>query len=189
MSLEIKNLSKRYTNDYVFRDFSYKFNESGICLIVGKSGSGKTTLMRIIAGLDEKFEGEVIGGGIKHVSIAFQEYRLFDGLSALQNVHLENVTEAARAEKLLHTLGFTDEDYNKPAHDLSGGMKQRVSIARAIFKQSEILLLDEPTKEIGKENIERLAELIKSESEKRLVIVITHNEEDFSALKYKKIVL
>ena len=187
MTLEITNLSKKYADEYVLRDFSYKFNEKGVYIIVGKSGSGKTTLMRLIAGLDKKFEGEIIGGGIGNTSVSFQEYRLFDTLSALENVHLEKSEDRDEAERLLSDLGFTDEDCKKSPSELSGGMKQRVSIARAIFKKSPILCLDEPTKEIGKENVGRLIELIKAVAEKRLVIIITHNEEDFSAISYEKI--
>ena len=187
MTLEITNLSKKYTDDYVLRNFSYKFNENGVYIIVGKSGSGKTTLMRLIAGLDKKFDGEIIGGGIGNTSVAFQEYRLFETLSALENVYLEKSEDRDEAKKLLLALGFTNEDCEKSPGELSGGMKQRVSIARAILKKSPILCLDEPTKEIGKENVSRLIEIIKSESEKRLVIIITHNEDDFSAVTYEKI--
>ena len=189
MSLEIINLSKKYTDDYVLQSFSYKFKEKGVYLIVGNSGSGKTTLMRLIAGLDKKYDGEIIGGGISNTSVAFQEYRLFDTLSALENVYLEKIQDKQKAKGLLLNLGFTDEDSKKSIGELSGGMKQRVSIARAIFKDSPILCLDEPTKEIGKENIGRLSELIKAEAEKRLVIIITHNEEDFADIRYEKISL
>ena len=187
--LEIKNLTKKYTNNYIFRDFSYQFKSHGTYLITGKSGSGKTTLMRIICGLDKKYDGEITGGGVSNCSVAFQEYRLFEQLSTVENVYLENEKESARAKDLLLSLGFTDDDCRKSARELSGGMKQRVSIARAIFKSSPVLCLDEPTKEIGKENVKRLAELIAKEAEKRLVIVITHTVEDFSTIKFTQITL
>ena len=189
MSLEIKNLHKKYTKDYIFKDFSYKFDEKGLYLILGKSGVGKTTLLRIIAGIDKNFDGDVIGGGIKNTSFAFQEYRLFPTLTVLENVHLEAVEKAPYAKELLLALGLSAESFTQLPTELSGGMKQRVSIARAIFKSAPILCLDEPTKEIGKDNTERLINLIKSEAEKRLIIVVTHNEEDFSSLEYKKIEL
>ena len=187
MSLEIKNLSKKYAKDYILSDLSYVFEDKGLYLILGKSGSGKTTLLRLISGLDEKYEGEIFGGGKHLCSFAFQEYRLFEHLSALENVYLESVNEVERARALLLSLGLLDEDCNSPAKDLSGGMKQRVSIARALFKKAPILCLDEPTKEIGKENTEKLIRIINEESKRRLVLIVTHTEEDFSGLEYKQI--
>lgn len=189
MSLKIKNLSKKYTKDYIFRDFSYKFDEKGLYLILGKSGVGKTTLLRIIAGIDKNFEGDVIGGGIHSSSFAFQEYRLFPTLSALENVYLEKKENERQAKELLISLGLPEESFSALPSELSGGMKQRVSIARAFFKSAPVLCLDEPTKEIGKDNAARLIQLIRAESEKRLIIVVTHNEEDFTTLQYKKIEL
>jgi ABC-type lipoprotein export system ATPase subunit len=189
MSLELKNLSKKYTKDYIFQDFSYKFDDTGIYLILGKSGVGKTTLLRIISGLEKSFEGEALGGGIETVSLAFQEYRLFEQLSALENVHLERSEDADRAKALLLALGFTEDDCLKNGSELSGGMKQRVSIARAFFKSSPILCLDEPTKEIGKDNIQRLLSLVQNEAARRLILIITHEEEEFAEINYKKIVL
>ena len=189
MSLEIKNLSKKYTNDYIFRDFSYKFADKGVYLILGKSGVGKTTLMRIITGIDKSFSGEILGGGIQNTSVAFQEYRLFPELSATENVYLEASFDATRARELLISLGFTEDECNATAKNLSGGMKQRVSIARALFRRTPILCLDEPTKEIGRDNVERLNELLQKEAKERLVIIITHTPEDFSGLDYTKISL
>ena len=187
MKLKIKNLSKKYTKDYIFRDFSYEFEDSGLYLVLGKSGSGKTTLMRLIAGLDKSYEGEIVGGGIENTSVAFQEYRLFDNLSALENVHLQRSDDCERAKEILGALGLSEVEWQQSPKNLSGGMKQRVSIARAIFKKSPILCLDEPTKEIGKDNVERLKNILKSEANERLVLVITHTEEDFFGLEYKTV--
>ena len=84
--LEIKNLSKSFDDKILFKNFSYSFSDRGIYAVVGESGIGKTTLLRMIAGLDKDYDGEIIGGGIGKVSFAFQEYRLFPWLSAIDNV-------------------------------------------------------------------------------------------------------
>lgn len=178
MSLSIKNLNKAFDNKIIFKDFSYEFLDTGIYILRGDSGSGKTTLLRIIAGLDNKFSGEISGGGIVNSSFAFQEYRLFPTLSAKDNVMIaskdENYKDSERAKDLLSMLGFTEDDMELKPDELSGGMKQRVAISRAILKPSPILLFDEPTKELDSALVSSLYEIIKKEAEKRLVIISTH---------------
>ena len=86
MSLRIKNLSKSFDDKNVISNLSYEFPERGLFGIVGESGIGKTTLLRIIAGLDNDYSGEVVGGGIRKVSFAFQEHRLFPTLTSLEKI-------------------------------------------------------------------------------------------------------
>ena len=83
MSLKIKNLSKSFGRKAIFDNFSFDFCDTGVYIISGERGKGKTTLLRIIAGLDKSYSGEIKGGGIENVSFAFQEYRLFPNLSAI----------------------------------------------------------------------------------------------------------
>lgn len=194
MSLEIKNLCKSFDGKIIFSDFSYSFNETGIYAILGESGRGKTTLLRMICGLDEKYSGEIIGGGIGKTSVAFQEYRLFPTLSALMNLvctvsDTPDDGTVAMAKSALSSLGFTENDMNLYPHELSGGMKQRVSLARALMFDAPILLIDEPTKELDAENTAKVVEAIKKEGEKRLVILVTHRPEDIDALSAKAIQL
>lgn len=192
MSLSLKNISKRFDSKIIFKNFSYTFSETGVYAIVGESGTGKTTLLRIICGLDTKAEGEIIGGGIINTSFAFQEYRLFPHLSAVQNIVAANgesddaeLTENAR--KLLMRLGFTDSELNLLPSELSGGMKQRVSLVRAFLRKTPILLLDEPTKELDEKIRETLYDMINEEGKKRLVIIVSHHMEDFEKLDAVKI--
>ena len=192
MQLILKNLTKSFDNKSILENFSYEFPDIGIFALLGESGSGKTTLLRMIAGLDSSYDGEIQGGGIKNVSFAFQEYRLFPELTALENAVIangdkEDTNLSSKAKKILLTLGFTEDDLELLPRELSGGMKQRVSITRAFLKNTPILLLDEPTKELD-ENIRRtLYEMIRAEAKKRLVIIVSHQSEDLEELKAIKI--
>lgn len=187
MSLEIKNLTKYFDDKCIFNNFSYSFSNKGIYALVGNSGVGKTTLLRMIASLDKSYTGEILGGGIKNVSFAFQEYRLFPEISSLENVvfAISDGKDKAvwdESKKTLFDLGFTDNDINLFPEELSGGMKQRVSLARAFSKNAPILLLDEPTKELDEKNASLVKQKILAFSKERLVIIVTHNPKDISDL-------
>jgi ABC-type multidrug transport system ATPase subunit len=175
MNLKINSITKKFGEKVIFDNFSYFFEQTGLYVITGESGIGKTTLLRIIAGLDKDYTGEVDGAGIGNVSVMFQEYRLFPSLNALKNaaISLENSQDA---EALLKRLGFADEDLRKRPSHLSGGMKQRVAFARAVLMDSPILILDEPTKELDPESIAIMLDVIREEAAKRLVIAVTHDE-------------
>ena len=186
MGVNVNIAEKRFGRKEIFKDFSYSFKDSGLYVIKAKSGAGKTTLLRIIAGLDKDYSGEI--SGIEHgdISMHFQEYRLFDGLNSLENVtylSFKNPTEddIASAKKLLIGLGLKEDELSLFPHELSGGMKMRVSFARAVLKPSRILLLDEPTKELDHSTKEKVIQLINEESKARLVIMVTH-ESDCSML-------
>ena len=109
----------------------------------------------------------------------FQEYRLFPKLDTISNalVSKDKITneDISEAKSLLSMLKFPDEALNKTPDELSGGMKQRVALVRAIIKNAPVLLLDEPTKELDKETLTAVASLIELESKKRIVIVVTHD--------------
>ena len=186
MSLEIKNLSKTFGQKTIFSEFSYSFSDKGIYILRGKSGIGKTTLLRIIAGLDKDYIGAVIGGGIGRVSFAFQEYRLFPQLSAFENVMIasndNSDSDKNKAHDLLARLGLSPDDMLLLPSELSGGMKQRVSLARAFMKNTPVILLDEPTKELDAALCEQVCEMIKEIAEDKLVILVTHKEEDLLIL-------
>ena len=186
MSLEIKNLSKAFGQKTIFSEFSYSFSDKGIYILRGKSGIGKTTLLRIIAGLDKDYIGAVIGGGIGRVSFAFQEYRLFPQLSAFENVMIasndNSDSDKNKAHDLLARLGLSPDDMLLLPSELSGGMKQRVSLARAFMKNAPVILLDEPTKELDAALCEQVCEMINEIAEDKLVILVTHKEEDLLIL-------
>lgn len=183
--LEIKNLTKRFDDKILFDKLSFAFPQKGLCIISGESGIGKTTLLRIIAGLDSDFEGSVTGGGIGRTSVCFQEYRLFPALNAIDNIIFaisDRKDEAVfdKAKNMLTRMSFDERDFTLMPSEMSGGMKQRISLARAFLFDAPILLLDEPTKELDGANREIIRQIISEESKKRLVILVSHSEDDLN---------
>lgn len=192
MALEIVNVNKSFGEKKILEDFSLTTADRGIYTLVGESGAGKTTLLRMISGLDTDFSGKIAGGGFKNVSFAFQEYRLFPELSAIDNVIFANYDKkneavAEEAKEMLLRLGIEENDMSLFPDELSGGMKQRVSLARAFLRKSPILLLDEPTKELDVQNAKSIIEEIKRQSENRLIIMVSHNAGDINELNAVKI--
>ena len=181
MSFELNHITKTFGKKQIISDLSYSFGDKGMYLLVGESGVGKTTLLRIIAGLDKDFLGEI--SREKSISMAFQEYRLFPTLTALENVAFvvsdrKDKAVFEKSKKLLLNLGLTEDDLALLPSELSGGIKQRVSLARAFIKDAEILLLDEPTKELDSDNAKTVRDMIIEQAKTKLVILSTHNEQD-----------
>ncbi len=178
MGITIKNLAKAFGDTPIIDSLNLTLPDRGLYRIGGPSGVGKTTLLRIIAGLDSEYSGEV--SGVEAVSFAFQEYRLFPWLGALDNILIAAFEEASlenreKSKSMLMRLGFTEDEMNLRPSQLSGGMKQRVSLARAFLRPAPILLLDEPTKELDPNLVDAVSELIFEASAERLVIVVTHD--------------
>ena len=187
MGVKLINVSKSFDSDIKIKNLSYEFPEKGVVAITGDSGVGKTTLARMICGLDEDFHGEIIGGGIGKCAVAFQEYRLFPQLTALDNVIFSRYDKKRRdliehASELLIKLGLNQDALHLRPSQLSGGMKQRVSLARALFSSAPIIILDEATKELDISLKERVISIISEEAEKRLVILVTHDPEEIKKL-------
>lgn len=192
MSLVLQDLKKSFDDKLIFDGFSYSFSDLGIYAITGESGVGKTTLLRMISGLDTDYSGSILGAGIGKVSVAFQEDRLFPVLTALENVVFANndtmdVSAVNSAKNMLLSLGIKESDMSLYPSELSGGMKQRVSLARAFLKDAPILLLDEPTGELDSENAALTRDIIKKQAESRLVIIVTHNKDEIDELSATEI--
>ena len=175
--ISLNCISKSYDNNLIIDNLSYTFRDSGIYHIKGESGVGKTTLLRIIAGLEKLDTGTAVLP--ERVSFAFQEYRLFPWLNLIDNVLVGAYDNASweqvkEAKALLNRLGFADNDLKKYPSELSGGMKQRVSLARAFLFDSNVLILDEPTKELDEELVTEVFNIISEQSKNKLVLLTTH---------------
>ena len=189
------SLSFSYGKKKVFDGLSLSFNGPGLFLVTGPSGCGKTTLLRLVAGLEKPSDGVLSISD--PVSFAFQEYRLFPGLSALQNVTCvrdprskeDSAQNDAEALSLLISLGLTRDDARLTPDALSGGMKQRVSLARALFSPHPIKLLDEVTKELDRTSVDLVLSEIERFSADSLILFSTHHPEDCDGLPSTRIEL
>lgn len=180
--IKINRLKKNYENKKIFNNFTMNIEPCEITCILGPSGVGKTTLFNVISGLTDYEEGEITGIDKKNISYLFQEPRLMPWLTVYENVDiiLKNIFgETKRKEVINSYLDLVDlKDYahNKP-EELSGGMKQRLAIARTFAYPSTLLLMDEPFQGLDikiKNNLIN-AFLKLWERDSRTVLFITHD--------------
>lgn len=179
---KISNLHKKFGDLYVLKDFNMEVDENKVICILGPSGCGKTTLFNLIAGVSEPDEGEISGFEGKKISYLFQEPRLLKWRTVEENIDFvlkDKMHKEERKEiinKYLKIVGLSEYKDFYPSK-LSGGMKQRVSIARAFAYNSDILLMDEPFKSL---DLELKLNLINCFNElwrldNRTVFFITHD--------------
>ncbi len=177
--LKINNLSFSFENNVILKDFSCEFARGERVNISGPSGKGKTTLLRIIASLQKDYEGEIVfGKGIK-ISMVFQDDVLLPWYTALENVTC--VCSGEKAKLWLIRLGLGDA-LNKYPAELSGGMKRRVALARAICFGGDILILDEAFKGLDDELKREIIAYIIEEYKDRLIIFTSHDKEETQLL-------
>ena len=196
--IKVQNLTKTYRRDSVennvLKNISFNIKANELTLILGASGSGKSTLLNILGGLEKSTNGSVIIDGVditglnnnqlaeyraKKVGFIFQSYNLLPSLNVRDNVSIvkEISKEALDTDLILEQVGLGNRGKDYPSL-MSGGEQQRVSIARAIAKNTPILLCDEPTDALDTENGYRIMNLLKDLTEKgKTVIVVTHNLE------------
>ncbi len=184
--IEVKNLTKRYGEKTVFNNLSLFIPEGANAVFTGRSGIGKTTLMRCIAGLEAADGGEITGTNGKRLSYVFQENRLIPQISALNNLLCFH-PDRDRAKELLAAAGLLS-DADTPVSDLSGGMKRRLAVVRALLYGGDIYFFDEPFRELDKSTADTVRELVKRETDGKTVILATHEPADvdfFDALKFE----
>ncbi len=188
--LEFSDLSFSYGKKQVVSHLSFRFPEKGIVALSGPSGCGKTTLFRLIAGLEKPSGGKVLTDAEK-ISVVFQEPRLLPFFSVEKNVELVLKDDPAREEKTLKALSdaeLSDARDILPGA-LSGGMKQRAALARALAFDGDLFLLDEPFSALDDALKARLFPRIKALAEGRLVLLVTHDKEDAVRLGAKVLYL
>ena len=178
MKIKIDRLFKSYGDKNIFTDFSAEFDFENILIIKGRSGLGKTTLLRLIAGLEKPDGGSILMPPGK-ISFMFQEDRLISFVSVLKN--LTAVCDKDTALKYLSLMQLENEAESSPA-ELSGGMKRRVALARALAYKSALVILDEPFKGLDENLKGEIIDIIKAQSLERPFIVVTHDSEDSQLL-------
>ncbi|MBO2527495.1 MAG: ABC transporter ATP-binding protein [Clostridiales bacterium] len=185
--IRLSHVTKQFGDKTVLKDFSLEIGTPGITAVTGKNGSGKTTLLRIIAGLDKKYSGEVITGS--RISYVFQDCRLVPTLTALENIALVlDRGQRTEAFRWLTAVGLEAEADSLP-DSLSGGMKQRIALARAFAYGGDVLLLDEPFSALDVEWKQRMMNAVLDYSHCHLVILVTHDPAELAFLSCKTVCL
>lgn len=207
IKLKLEEISKNFRANgeilKVLNSITFNVHEGEFLTIVGPSGCGKTTLIRIIAGLEKKCSGKIVLDDIainnpsKNVGYVPQEYSLFPWKTVKKNIlfglKLHNIKKAqaeAKVKELIDLVGLKGFENYYP-EDLSGGMKQKVAIARALAINQTLLLLDEPLISIDAQNRNKLQEdLIEIwQKSKRTIIFITHNIDEAVYLSDRIVIL
>ncbi len=171
--IQIKNISRTFENKVVLNDFSHTFPDRGCFVITGPSGCGKTTLLRLLAGLDHPNTGEIISTA-RHVAMSFQEPRLLPWFTALKNLKLVMQNNEKKAMEWLRAMEM-EEAANALPHTLSGGMQQRLNLARALSQGADLILLDEPFTGLDNDLKMRIIPMIKAANKNGLTLVVTHS--------------
>lgn len=212
--IELKDVTKYYSSDtsvaMALRNINLEFHKGEFVVITGKSGSGKSTLLNVISGMDTYEEGEMYFNGMEtsyydkkdwedyrreNISFIYQSYNLIDSYTALENVEtvmrIENGKERRRERKkraleILDQVGLKKRARHKAVH-LSSGQKQRLGIARALAKDTDIIIADEPTGNLDVENGVAVMKMLYELSRDKLVIVVTHNFEQVQDFATRKI--
>lgn len=196
--LEVKELKKGFgegeTRQEVLKGVGFSVSKGEICVLLGPSGSGKSTLLNIIGGIDSCDSGTISIGGDeltqmneaaltqyrrRHLGYVFQLYNLIPNLNVKENIETGAFIsdDPFDVDELLEILGLTEHKYKMP-NQLSGGQQQRVSIGRAIVKNPDILLCDEPTGALDYNTSKEILKLIEEINQKynNTIIIVTHNE-------------
>ncbi|QPT39446.1 Aliphatic sulfonates import ATP-binding protein SsuB [Oligella ureolytica] len=201
--IKIDNLTKKYGDLVVLKDLDLHVEEGEFVVLLGASGSGKSTLINLIAGFEQASEGSVVVNGSPVTDVdpgsgmVFQQYALFPWQTVMQNVafglKLKGVAKAEReerAKKYIDMVGLSGFENSFPK-ELSGGMRQRVAIARVLANDTDVILLDEPfaaldamTRQVLQEQLVRIYE-----ANRKTIVFITHSIDEALLLSTRMIVL
>lgn len=181
MDIRIEHLSFSYGEHQIFDDFNLTIAEGETLCLMGESGCGKTTLLSLLSGINHPSAGTITGMEEKKIGMVFQEDRLCEDFSAKVNVKIACSREKEEILRHLEAVGLKDAA-DKKVSALSGGMKRRVAIVRAILSDSDILLMDEPFKGLDGATKEQVISYLLKEKRGRTLLVVTHDAADAEAL-------
>ncbi len=183
----VKNITKRFGDKLVLDGFSADFPDGKASFVVGQSGCGKSTLLNIIMGLLPADSGETDLRFSDKISAVFQEDRLCEKLSAAANVRLVCPKRVSDEEIIisLSEVGLAREDSLRPVSELSGGMKRRAAIVRAVTADSRIVIMDEPFKGLDPASKSRTIEYVMKNLGGRTFIAVTHDISEANAMNGK----
>lgn len=182
MNIEARHVDKSYAGRVVLRDFSAVFPEGVTTVITGPSGAGKTTLLRLVLGLLRPDAGDILGTKGRRMAAVFQEDRLCEGLSVRRNLLLvrPDLSPDVLREHLAR-VGLPGEERTR-VRELSGGMRRRAAIVRAMAALADVVVLDEPLRGLDAETKTKVLRYLAQETAGRTVLLVTHDEEEASAL-------
>ena len=177
MMLDMSHVDLRFDGKTVLSDFNLSLEEGEHIALMGASGSGKTSILRLAAGLIKPTKGKITRGASR-ISMQFQEARLLPDRTAAENVNVvlsDKRDTLDEAREWLGRVGLADAADLYP-DELSGGMAQRVALARVLAYRGDLLLLDEPFRGLDTTTREAIMELVATETRDRAVILVTHDE-------------
>lgn len=180
MSIRIDHISKSYKDKIVFDDLSMDLPAHGIVGLSGPSGCGKTTFLHILAGLIAYDSGSITGISGKRTGVVFQEDRLLPWLTAAENLDLV-IKNQATTTKWLEEIQLSDHSDYYPS-EMSGGMKRRISLARALAFDCDLLLLDEPFQGLDDVLKDNMQKLVLREAQSKPVLLVSHDSSELSEL-------
>lgn len=188
--MKIYNVCKKYEDHLVLDHLNMTLEEGKVYALMGPSGCGKTTLLHIILGIFKPDEGIIELPGERRISAVFQENRLFDFMTAWENVavvqekpHNVNAINAILKEIL------PEECLTQKVSEFSGGMKRRAAIARAMITQSDLIVMDEPLTGLDEETKDQVIRFIMKYRNGRTLIFSTHQEKEVGRFQAGKIMI
>ena len=183
MGIRLHHLYKAFGEKRVLQDLQAEFPAGRCTCIMGESGLGKTTLLRILMGLATADAGEITGTENLIVGAVFQEDRLCESFSAVANVAFACNKAVSKGEIIDHlTAVGLAQSARQPVRELSGGMRRRVAVVRAVLSGANLLLMDEPFKGLDQESKETAAAYLKAHTQGKTILMATHSLEEVALM-------
>lgn len=179
MNISVNQISKQYGQVQALKNISFQFPKGEISCLMGPSGCGKTTLLRLMMGLEQPDQGEISGIDDQKIGVVFQEDHLCMNLSAVSNISLVCSQQRSKNTIVEHLkrVGLADIQ-KRPVRVLSGGMRRRVAIVRAMLSEAEIIFMDEPFKGLDDKIRDQTIHYVKEMAAGRTIIFISHRLEE-----------